>query len=94
MFFWQLLSLLIGKAWGKLMHSLLPIPYPLHKSLDARMESYIVQLDFSAAFDRVSHGGLLIKLKSIGVVGSVLFISREFLSWCRESVVVDGVTSE
>ena len=38
------------------------------------MESYIVQLDFSAAFDRVSPSGLLFKLKSIGVGGSVLFI--------------------
>ena len=28
-------------------------------------------LDFSAAFDRVSHGGLLFKLKSISVGGSV-----------------------
>ena len=31
------------------------------------MESNIVQLDFSAAFDRVSHSGLVFKLKSIGV---------------------------
>ena len=28
-------------------------------------KSYIVQLEFSAAFDRVSHNGLLLKLKSI-----------------------------
>ena len=45
-------------------------------SLDAGMESYIVQLDFSAAFDRVSDGDLLFKLKSIGVGGSVLSICR------------------
>ena len=34
----------------------------LQKSLDTGMESYIVQLDFSAAFDRVNHSGLLFKL--------------------------------
>ena len=54
--------------------ALLNISHHLQKSLDVGMESYIVQLDFSAAFDRVSHGDLLFKLKSIGVGGSVLFI--------------------
>ena len=51
------------------------------------MESYIVQLEFSAAFDRVSHTGLLFILKSIGVGGSVL-------SNRKQRVVVDGATSE
>ena len=54
------------------------------------MESYIVQLDLRAAFDRVSHSGLVFKLKSIGV----LSICREFLSDRREKVVVDGAASE
>ena len=49
------------------------------------MESYIVQLDFSAAFDRVSHSGLLFKLKTIGVGGSVLSICTEFLTDRRQS---------
>ena len=38
--------------------------------------------------------GLLFKLKSIGVDGSVLLIGREFLSNGRQRVVVDGATSE
>ena len=58
------------------------------------MESYIVQLDFSAAFDRVSHSGLLFKLKSIGVCGTVLSICWEFLSNRRQRVIIDGATSE
>ena len=58
------------------------------------MEYYIFQLDFSAAFDRVIHSGLLFKLKSIGVCGSVMSICREFLSNRRQRVVVDGATSE
>ena len=58
------------------------------------MESYIVQLDFNVALDRVSHSGLSFKLKSIGVGGSVLSICREFLSNRRQRVVVDGATSE
>ena len=58
------------------------------------MKSYILQLDFSASFDRVSHRGLLFKLKSIGVGGSVLSFCREFLSNCRQRVVSDDPTSE
>ena len=71
----------------------LTISHHIQKSLDAGMESYIVQLDYCAAFDRVSHSGLLLKFKSIGVGGSVLSICREFLSNRRQRVVVDGVTS-
>ena len=73
--------------------ALLTISHHLQKSLDTGIESYIVQLDFSAAFDRVSHSGLLFKLKSIGVGGGVLLsICREF-SNRRQRVVVDGATS-
>ena len=53
-----------------------------------------MQLDFSAAFDRVSHSDLLFKLKSIDVGGSVLSICREFLSKRRQRVVVDGAANE
>ena len=56
--------------------------------------SYIVQLDFSAAFDRLNHSGLLFKLKSIGVGGSLLSICREFLSNLRKRVVADSATSQ
>ena len=73
--------------------ALLTMSRHLPMSLDTEMESYIVQLDFSVAFDR-SHGGLLFKLKSICVVGSVLSICEEFLSNCRQRVVVDGATGE
>ena len=70
------------------------ISHHLQNFLDTEMESYIVQLDFSTAFDRVSHSGLLLKLKSIGVGDSVLSICREFLSNRRQGVSVDGATSE
>ena len=63
--------------------AVLTISHYLQKSLDTRMESYFVQLDFNAAFDRVSHSGLLFILKFIDVGGSVLFICREFLSSCK-----------
>ena len=43
--------------------ALLTISHHHEKSFDTGMESYIFQLDFSAAFVRVSHSGLLFKLK-------------------------------
>ena len=74
--------------------ALLTISHLLQKSLDGGMESYIVQLDFSAAFDKVSHSGLLFTLKSTDVSCSVLSICREFLSNRRQRVMVDGTTRE
>ena len=74
--------------------ALLTISHHFQKSLDAGKESYIVQLDFSAAFDRESHGVLLFKLKSIGIGVSALSICTEFLSDRRQSIVVDGAASE
>ena len=74
--------------------ALLALSHHLHKSSDAGMESYIVQLDFSAAFDRVSHFGLLLNLKSIGVGGNVLSICRAYLSNRRQRVMADGAISE
>ena len=58
------------------------------------MESNIVQLDFNETFDRMSHSGLLFKLKSIGLGGSVLSIGTEFLSDRKQRVLVDGAASE
>ena len=37
-------------------------------------EARIVQIDFNAAFDRVNHRGILFKLCSVGVGGSVLSV--------------------
>ena len=39
-----------------------------------------VQIDFSAAFDRVNHQEILFKLCSVGVGGSVLSVLTHFLS--------------
>ena len=53
-------------------------------------EARIVQIDFSETFDRVNHQGILFKLRSVGVGGSVLSVLTQFLSNGSQYVVVDG----
>ena len=51
-------------------------------------------IDFSEAFDRVNHLGILYKLCSVGVGGSVLSILTQFVSNQSQHVMVDGFRSK
>ena len=53
-----------------------------------------MQIDFSAAFDRVNHLGILYKLCSVGIVGSVLSIFSQFLSNRSQQVMMDSCRSK
>ena len=66
----------------------------LQYSLECNKEARIAQIDFSAAYDRISHAYLILKLQSIGVSGSILSVLSEFLLNKRHYVVVDGCCSE
>jgi hypothetical protein len=57
------------------------------------MEARLVQLDFNAAFDRVSYQGLLYKLQSCGVGGSMLSIICNFLRERSQCFAIDGKIS-
>ena len=61
--------------------------------LDRGGELALVQIDFSAAFDRVNHGGLVFKLREAGVGGLIFKGFQNFLSSCTQRVKVDGVFS-
>ena len=61
--------------------------------LDRGGELALVQIDFSAAFDRVNHGGLVFKLREAGVGGLILKVFQNFLSSRTQRVKVDGVCS-
>ena len=52
-----------------------------------------MQIDFSAAFDRVYHQGIPYRLCSVGIGGSVLSILTQFLSNRSQQVMVDGCRS-
>ena len=60
--------------------ALLCMSHTLQSALENGQEARIVQIDFSAAFDEVNHLGILYKLCSVGIKGSVLSILTEFLS--------------
>ena len=53
-----------------------------------------MQIDFIAAFDRVNHLGILYKLCSVGIGGSVLSMLTQFLSNRPQQVIVDGSRSK
>ena len=53
-----------------------------------------MQVDFSAAFDCISHSGLLYKLRYVGVGGAVFDVIASFLSCRVQRVVFDGIRSE
>ena len=53
-----------------------------------------MQIDFSAAFDRVNHQGIIYRLCSMGIGGSVLSILTQFLSNPSQHVMVDGCRSK
>ena len=62
--------------------------------MESGQEARIMQIDFSAAFDRVNHLGILYKLCFIGIGGSVLSIFTQFLSNRSQQVMVEGCRSK
>ena len=56
-------------------------------TLQSVQEARIVQIDFSAAFDRVYHHGILYRLCSVRFGGSVLSILTQFLSNRSQHVI-------
>ena len=75
----QPLSFTTGKVLALVMPSFVwDTPYKVLWKWDRRLE-YIVQINFSAAFDRVNHKGILFKFCSVGVRGSVLSVLSQFL---------------
>ena len=74
--------------------ALLCVSHALQSALESGQEARIIQIDFSTAFDRVNHQGILYKLCSVGNGGSVLSILTQFLSNRSHHVMVDGCGSK
>ena len=74
--------------------ALLCVSHTLQSALESGQDAWIVQIDFRAAFDRVNHQGILYKLCSVGIGGSVLSMLTQFLSYQSQHVMVDGCKSK
>ena len=74
--------------------ALLCVSHTLQSALESGQEARIVQIDLSAAFDRVSHQGIFIRLSSVGIGGSVLSVLTQFLSNRSQFVFVCGCRSK
>ena len=72
---------------------LLGILHDVGKALDSGQEADVIYLDFSKAFDSVSHQNLLLKLKQHGNSGSLLSWFADYLNERRQRVVLKGVSS-
>ena len=66
----------------------------LQSALESGQEARIIQIDYSAALDRVTYQGILYKLCSVVIGGSVLSIFIQCLSNSSQHVMVDGFRSK
>ena len=63
------------------------------KGLEQRIPIDIVYLDFSKAFDSVSHTGLLIKLQAYGICSDLYNWLCNYLTERKQQVVLNGESS-
>ena len=64
------------------------------RNFDSNIQTDIVVLDFSKAFDKVPHDRLLLKLSSYGIQGRLLDWIKNYLCFRTMTVVVDGASSD
>ena len=68
---------------------LLYVSHTLQSALESGQEARIAKIDFSAAFDRANHQGILYRLSSVGIGSSVLSVLTQLLSNRSQYVLVD-----
>ena len=85
-------NLLIGKVWVPVMHFFMSDT--LQSSLESGQEVRIMQINFSAAFDRVDHQEILYKFCSVCIGGYLLSILTQFLSNHSQHFMVDDCRSK
>ena len=72
---------------------LLCVEHTLQSTLESGREARIVQIYYSAAFNRVNHQRILFTHCCVGVGGSVLSVLTHFLSNLSHHIMEDGCRS-
>ena len=67
--------------------------HDLMQSFDRRLQTDMIILDFSKAFDTVPHQKLLYKLGNYGIKGNIHKWISAFLTQRKQQVVIDGISS-
>ena len=75
-------------------YQLINITNDFGKALDEGKEVRVIFCDISKVFDRVWHQGLLKKLESIGIRGSLLDWVQNYLSGRKQRVVINNASSD
>ena len=65
----------------------------IYNNVDTNIDCYALYLDFSKAFDSVSHGTLLAKLRLFGIGGSLLSLLSSYLTNRVQCVKLNNITS-
>jgi hypothetical protein len=81
----------------EIVHTTAVVPqlcYNIGSVIDRGGQVDILYLDFSKAFDSVSHRLSVHKLKSYGIQGKLLGWFQQYLSGRQQRVVLEGVTSD
>jgi hypothetical protein len=71
----------------------LTLSYELAENLHKGIQTDLIILDFSKAFDKVPHNKLLMKMENYGIRGNTWGWVRSFLSDRTQQVLLDGEKS-
>ena len=75
-------------------NQLIYLTHNIYMGLEDRRDVKIIFLDYSRAFDKVWHRGLLAKLNHLGIDGKLLGLIESYLFNRRQMVVIEGVSSD
>ena len=84
------------RAGDSCVHQLISVTHDIYKAFDANpsLEVKGVFLDLSKAFDKFWHGGLLYKLRRMGICGKYFGLIDSFLSDRPQRVLLNVQTSK
>ena len=75
-------------------YQLLSIYDDFCKSFDSEMTTQAIFFDISKAFDKIWHRGLLLKLKAVGIRGTLLHWFENYLAERKQAVVLHSSRSD